>query len=87
MKSSKSMIGREIGERYPKRDCAIGDEVFRVEGLTKEGVFRDVDFSVKAGEVLGVSGLMGAGRTEIMQAIFGNLPYDRGSILSTESSD
>lgn len=81
----KMMIGREIGERYPKRDCAIGDEVFRVEGLTKEGVFRDVDFSVKAGEVLGVSGLMGAGRTEIMQAIFGNLPYDRGSILSTES--
>ena len=77
----KMMIGREIGERYPKRDCAIGDEVFRVEGLTKEGVFRDVDFSVKAGEVLGVSGLMGAGRTEIMQAIFGNLPYDRGSIF------
>ena len=58
----KMMIGREIGERYPKRDCAIGDEVFRVEGLTKEGVFHDVDFSVKAGEVLGVSGLMGAGR-------------------------
>ena len=77
----KMMIGREIGERYPKRDCAIGDEVFRVEGLTKEGVFHDVDFSVKAGEVLGVSGLMGAGRTEIMQAVFGNLPYDRGSIF------
>ncbi len=63
------MIGREIGERYPKRDCAIGSEVFRVEELTKEGVFHDVNFSVKAGEVLGVSGLMGAGRTEIMQAI------------------
>lgn len=65
----KMMIGREIGERYPKRDCAIGSEVFRVEELTKEGVFHDVNFSVKAGEVLGVSGLMGAGRTEIMQAI------------------
>ena len=52
-----------------------------MEGLTKEGVFHDVDFSVKAGEVLGVSGLMGAGRTEIMQAVFGNLPYDRGSIF------
>ena len=64
----KMMIGREIGERYPKRDCAIGSEVFRVEEL-------------KAGEVLGVSGLMGAGRTEIMQAIFGNLSYDRGSIF------
>ena len=44
-------------------------------------MFHDVDFSVKAGEVLGVSGLMGAGRTEIMQAVFGNLPYDRGSIF------
>lgn len=77
----KMMIGREIGERYPKRDCAIGSEVFRVEDLTKEGVFHDVNFSVKAGEVLGVSGLMGAGRTEIMQAIFGNLSYDRGSIF------
>ncbi|MFR2692078.1 MAG: hypothetical protein ACLTBV_14265 [Enterocloster bolteae] len=44
-----------------------------------------MDFSVKAGEVLGVSGLMGAGRTEIMQAVFGNLPYDRGAFLSTES--
>ena len=77
----KMMIGREIGERYPKRDCAIGSEVFRVEELTKEGVFHDVNFSVKAGEVLGVSGLMGAGRTEIMQAIFGNLSYDRGSIF------
>ena len=77
----KMMIGREIGERYPKRDSAVGSEVFRAEGLTKEGVFHDVSFSVKAGEVLGVSGLMGAGRTEIMQAIFGNLPFDRGSIF------
>ncbi|MCD7992270.1 MAG: sugar ABC transporter ATP-binding protein [Clostridia bacterium] len=77
----KMMIGREIGEWYPKRDCAIGGEVFRVEDLTKEGVFHDVNFSVKAGEVLGVSGLMGAGRTEIMQAVFDNLSYDRGSIF------
>lgn len=76
----KMMIGREIGERYPKRDCAIGGEVLRVEGLTKNGIFRKVDFSVRAGEVLGVSGLMGSGRTEIMQAIFGNLSYESGSI-------
>ncbi len=77
----RMMIGREIGERYPKREgITIGDEVIRVEGLTKGKTFRDVNFSVKAGEVLGVSGLMGAGRTEIMQAIFGNLPYDSGKI-------
>ena len=75
------MIGREIGGRYPKRDCAIGGGVFRVEGLTKGGVFHDVDFSSKGRRGAGVSGLMGAGRTEIMQAVFGNLPYDRGSIF------
>lgn len=76
----KMMIGREIGERYPARDFPVGKEVLRVEGLTKKGVFENVSFSVHAGEVLGVSGLMGAGRTEIMQAIFGNLPYEEGSI-------
>ena len=75
------MIGREIGERYPKRDCAIGEEVFRVEGLSHEKYFKDVNFSVRAGEVLGVSGLMGAGRTEIMQAIFGNMPITGGKLF------
>lgn len=76
----RMMIGREIGDRYPSRDFTIGNEVFRVEGMTKKGFFEDISFSVNAGEILGVSGLMGAGRTEIMQAIFGNLPYDSGSI-------
>ena len=76
----KMMIGREIGERYPSRQITLGKEVIKVTGLTKKGVFHDVNFSVRAGEVLGVSGLMGAGRTEIMQAIFGNLPYEEGTI-------
>ncbi|RHO89693.1 sugar ABC transporter ATP-binding protein [Ruminococcus sp. AF41-9] len=76
----KMMIGREIGERYPSRDVKIGKEVLKVKGLTRKGTFHDVSFSVRAGEVLGVSGLMGAGRTEIMQAIFGNLSYESGSI-------
>ena len=75
------MIGREIGERYPQRDVKIGEEVIRVEGLTHEKMFKDVNFSVRAGEVLGVSGLMGAGRTEIMQAIFGNLPIIGGKVF------
>ena len=74
------MIGREIGERFPKRSCAIGGEVLRVEGLNHQKLFHDVSFTVHAGEVLGVSGLMGAGRTEIMQAIFGNLPTTSGKI-------
>ena len=57
------MIGRTIGERFPKRESHIGAEVLRVEGLTSGKLFKDVHFDVKAGEVLGVSGLMGAGRT------------------------
>lgn len=76
----RMMIGREIGERFPKRDVKIGDVVLRVEGLTREGIFHDVSFDVRAGEVLGVAGLMGAGRTEIMRAIFGCIPKDQGNI-------
>lgn len=76
----KMMIGREIGERYPSRNVKIGKEVLKAKELTRKGTFHDVNFSVRAGEVLGVSGLMGAGRTEIMQAIFGNLSYESGTI-------
>lgn len=76
----KMMIGREIGERYPSRNVKIGKEVLKVKELTRKGTFHDVNFSVRAGEVLGVSGLMGARRTEIMQAIFGNLSYESGTI-------
>lgn len=64
----KMMIGREIGERFPARNVKLGKEVLKVDKLTKNGVFHDVSFSVRAGEVLGVSGLMGAGRTEIMHS-------------------
>lgn len=77
----KMMIGREIGERYPQRDCKIGDVMLEVQNLTCPGVFEKVSFQVRAGEVLGVSGLMGAGRTEIMQAIFGNMPHVTGKIM------
>lgn len=76
----KMMIGREIGERFPARNVKLGKEVLKVDKLTKNGVFHDVSFSVRAGEVLGVSGLMGAGRTEIMQSIFGNMSIDSGKI-------
>lgn len=75
------MIGRTIGERFPKRESHVGEEVLRVEGLSSSKLFHDIHFDVKAGEVLGVSGLMGAGRTEIMQAIFGNIPLDSGKIF------
>ncbi len=77
----KMMIGREIGERYPSRDCEIGEVAFEVKDLCCQGVFEHVNFQVRKGEVLGVSGLMGAGRTEIMQAIFGNMPHVTGQIF------
>lgn len=77
----RMMIGREIGERFPERTTKPGDVIFEVRNFNCPGVFHDVNFSVRAGEVLGVSGLMGAGRTEIMQAIFGNMPHTAGQIL------
>ena len=76
----KMMIGREIGERYPARNAKIGDVAFEVKNLTCPGVFEKVNFQVHSGEVLGVSGLMGAGRTEIMRAIFGDMPNVTGEI-------
>jgi ribose transport system ATP-binding protein len=75
------MIGREIGERYPERKSSIGKEILKVSGLTKKGIYENISFSVKEGEVLGVSGLMGAGRTEIMRSIFGNMQHDGGDIF------
>ncbi|MDO5146047.1 MAG: sugar ABC transporter ATP-binding protein [Eubacteriales bacterium] len=76
----KMMIGREIGERFPSRNIKPGKEILQVKHLTKEGFCHDVTFSVRSGEILGVSGLMGAGRTEIMQTIFGNFTKDQGEI-------
>jgi ribose transport system ATP-binding protein len=77
----RMMIGRDIGERFPKREVKIGPVLFEARGLSKKGVFEEVSFSVRSGEVLGVAGLMGAGRTEIMKAIFGSLLYEKGTIM------
>lgn len=74
------MVGRQIGDRFPKRKTNIGKERLRVEGLTQKGVFEEVSFSVRAGEILGVAGLMGSGRTEIMEAVFGVRKVHGGAI-------
>ncbi len=76
----KDMVGREISEYYPIRTVTPGEEVFRVEHLTQPGVFQDVSFSVKKGEIFGVAGLMGAGRTEIMRALFGVDSHKEGKV-------
>ncbi|MGE5605146.1 MAG: sugar ABC transporter ATP-binding protein, partial [Bacteroidota bacterium] len=74
------MVGRRLEEKFLRKIVPPGREVLRVEGLSKQGILHEVSFTVKAGEVLGVSGLMGAGRTELAKAIFGALRVDGGQI-------
>ena len=76
----REMVGRNIDSLFPKQDAEIGDIVLDVRGLGRLGVFRDIDLAVRAGEIVGLSGLVGAGRTEIARAIFGIDRYDTGSI-------
>ncbi|MCL1927604.1 MAG: sugar ABC transporter ATP-binding protein [Treponema sp.] len=75
-----AMVGREINQFFPKRNTVPGEEIFRVEALSRTGFFRDVNFSVRKGEILALTGLVGAGRTEVCEAIFGICPYDSGTI-------
>jgi len=65
------MVGRELGERFPGRDAAPGAVRLRVEDLSDEGNISHIRFDVRAGEVLGIAGLMGAGRSEILRTLFG----------------
>jgi len=74
------VVGRELNDMFVKYQTTFGEEVIRVENFTSAGEFYDVNFSVRAGEVLGFYGLMGAGRTEIMRAIFGIDEYTSGNI-------
>ncbi|MGF1697020.1 ribose ABC transporter ATP-binding protein RbsA [Vibrio lamellibrachiae] len=73
------MVGRKLEDQYPRVDVQHGDVCLEVSGLTGSGV-HDVSFTLQRGEILGVSGLMGAGRTELMKVIFGALPSERGVI-------
>jgi len=75
------MIGRSLTSMYPIRDHPAGEEVLRVQGLTCGGKVRDASFSVQAGEVLGIAGLVGSGRTELVRAIFGADPTDSGEVF------
>jgi rhamnose transport system ATP-binding protein len=75
-----AMVGREIVQFFPKRDVVPGEEIFRVEGLSRTGFFRDVSFSVRAGEIVALTGLVGAGRTEVCEAVYGVTSYDSGTV-------
>jgi rhamnose transport system ATP-binding protein len=75
----RAMVGRELAERVPQEQN-IGEPVLRVERLTREGVFVDVSFDVRAGEIVALAGLVGAGRSEVACAIFGIDRFDAGSV-------
>jgi rhamnose transport system ATP-binding protein len=74
------MVGREVGDLFPKTEAAIGEPVLQVEGLNLTGVFHDISFEVRAGEIVALAGLVGAGRSEIARAVFGVDRYESGSV-------
>ena len=75
-----SMVGRSIEDYFPARNADPGDEVLHVKGLTRKGIIRDIGFTLRKGEILGICGLAGAGRSEVLRAIMGADPIDAGTI-------
>src|SRR4051794_22280143 len=76
----RRMVGRDLSALFPKTDVEPGAVVLEVDGLSREGVFKDITFSVRAGEIVALAGLVGSGRSEVMQAVFGVDPYDAGTV-------
>jgi rhamnose transport system ATP-binding protein len=76
------MVGRPVDQLFPKIETQAGAELLRVEGLGRAGEFEDISFALRSGEILGVYGLVGAGRTELAQVLFGIHAADSGSITS-----
>ena len=80
----EDMVGRSVSQSYPKRPSSPGEDApiaLEVKGLTRNGVFRDISFQLRKGEILGFAGLVGSGRTEIVRAIFGADKLDSGEIF------
>lgn len=76
-----AMVGREITQVYPKKRIKKGEEILRVEHLSRTGYFNDISFSLNKGEILALTGLVGAGRTEVCECIFGIERYTAGKIF------
>ena len=74
------MVGREITQMFPKETVPIGDVALSVRGLTLEGRFRDVSFDLRKGEILGFAGLVGSGRSNVAETLFGVTPATSGAI-------
>lgn len=77
----KMMVGRDIKNKYPNRKPKIGEIVFEAKNIIRKGKIKDVSFNIRAGEIVGFAGLMGAGRTEVARAIFGADPIDTGDFF------
>lgn len=75
------MVGREITNLFPKEEVEAGEIVFEAKDLTSQGVFKNISFHVRKGEILGLAGLVGAGRTEIVRTIFGLDPLSSGEMF------
>jgi len=74
------MVGRQIKSKFPWEKRDMGEEVLSVDRLTRKGMFQDVSFALHQGEILGIAGLMGSGRSELARVIFGGYPVDSGTI-------
>lgn len=74
------MVGRKLSNVYPKEDIPLGEKLIEVEGFAQEGLFEDIDFYARKGEIVGFAGLIGAGRTEVMRSIFGLDPHQAGTV-------
>ncbi|MBU5307812.1 sugar ABC transporter ATP-binding protein [Clostridioides mangenotii] len=75
------MIDKKLDQFFPKRNVEIKDEILRVENLTRNGVFKDVSFNVRKGEIFGIGGLVGSKRSEIVESIFGLTSFDSGKLF------
>lgn len=78
------MVGRELTEIFPKTEVPIADTMLEVKNFSVTGQFEDISFRVRKGEIFGIAGLVGAGRTELMHAIFGLRKKDKGEIIFDE---
>jgi rhamnose transport system ATP-binding protein len=76
----RRMVGREVSSMYPKADSAVREARLEVRGLSRQGVFADVSFTVHGGEIVALAGLVGAGRSEVIRAVFGVDRYDAGEV-------
>ncbi|MEV6367913.1 sugar ABC transporter ATP-binding protein [Micromonospora musae] len=76
----RRMVGRDVSSLYPKQDAPLRDTLLEVRGLGRAGVFSDVSFTVRGGEIVALAGLVGAGRSEVARAVFGVDRYDAGEV-------